>query len=95
MKRYLKTKLENVSMKLSEFPHHITYHITNIVPSNSGVPKQPMSSRFGVLDLPRSSHYGVLELPTSSHSGVLDLPVGLSQPTTGDYFTPYHYDIIT
>ena len=92
-----KTKID--STKLSEFPHHTTYHtITKHTYCYAilGCPTYPVRPFWGA-DMSVSSHYGVLtypcqailgaNLPMLSHSGVLTYPSVLTTELRGLFHT--------
>ena len=89
-KRYLKPKLKTVSTKLSEFPHHTTYHtIIHTVGHFWGARPTPsvLSTEYCLAYLGAGLPFGPLDRILPSIPGCWP-PLRSSRPDTGDYFTP-------
>ena len=81
-----KTKLKTVSTKVGDFPHHTTYHITNILLGNSGMPDLPYLVILGRLTYPIQQFWAA-DLPCLAIMGCRPA-LWFNFTNYRDYFTP-------
>ena len=74
--KYLKPKLKTVSTKLSEFPHHTTYHTNHVLSGISGCPTYPPMYLNRLRGLLHPYHYHIITYHehTARNAWVLTTP---------------------